>query len=70
MFFMMGITDGRKDLDFSQQMICNVCGRHGRYQVFMTYTVLSLFFISCFKWNNSVNGTFTGDRNAIRPFKS
>ena len=51
MFFMMGITDGRKDLDFSQQMICNVCGRHGRYQVFMTYTVLSLFFIPCFKWN-------------------
>ena len=45
MFFMMGITDGRKDLDFSQQMICNVCGRYGRYQVFMTYTVLSLFFI-------------------------
>lgn len=40
MFFMMGITDGRKDLDFSQQMICNVCGRYGRYQVFMTYTVL------------------------------
>ena len=51
MFFMMGITDGRKDLDFSQQMICNVCGRYGRYQVFMTYTVLSLFFIPCFKWN-------------------
>ena len=48
---MMGITDGRKDLDFSQQMICNVCGRYGRYQVFMTYTVLSLFFIPCFKWN-------------------
>lgn len=70
MFFMMEITDGRKDLDFSQQMICNVCGRYGRYQVFMTYTVLSLFFIPCFKWNNSVNGTLTGDRNAIRPFKS
>lgn len=51
MFFMMGITDGRKDLDFSQQMICNVCGRYGRYQGFMTYTVLSLFFIPCFKWN-------------------
>ena len=51
MFFMMGITDGRKDLDFSQQMICNVCGRYGRYQVFMTYTVLSLFFIPCFRWN-------------------
>ncbi len=51
MFFMMGITEGRKDLDFSQTMICGVCGKYGRYQVFMTYTMLSLFFIPCFKWN-------------------
>ena len=48
---MMGITDGRKDLKYNQTEICNVCGRYGRYQVFMTYTVLSLFFIPCFKWN-------------------
>ena len=51
MFFMMAITDGRKDLKFSQMVICDVCGKYGRYQVFMTYTVLSLFFIPCFKWN-------------------
>ena len=51
MFFMMGITDGRKDLNFTQTIICNICGRYGRYNVFMTYTVLSLFFIPCFKWN-------------------
>ena len=51
MFFMMGITDGRKDLDFNQQIICSQCGRYGRYQVYMTYMVLSLFFIPCFKWN-------------------
>jgi len=51
MFFMMGITDGRKDLDYNQTEICGVCGRYGRFQVFMTYTVLSLFFIPCFKWN-------------------
>ena len=51
MFFMMAITDGRKDLKFSQMIICDVCGKYGRYQVFMTYTVLSLFFIPCFKWN-------------------
>ena len=41
---MMGITDGRKQLDFTQTVICGVCGKYGRYQVFMTYTVLSLFF--------------------------
>ena len=46
-FFMMAITDGRKDLKFSQMIICDVCGKYGRYQVFMTYTVLSLFFIPC-----------------------
>ncbi|MDD3416661.1 MAG: zinc ribbon domain-containing protein [Lachnospiraceae bacterium] len=51
MFFIMGIVDGRKDFDFNQVITCNVCGAYGRYQVFMTYTVLSLFFIPCFKWN-------------------
>lgn len=51
MFFMMGITDGRRDLDFTQTVICDACGKYGRYQVFMTYMVLSLFFIPCFKWN-------------------
>ena len=48
---MMGITDGRKDLDFSQLITCNICGKYGSFHVFMTYTVLSLFFIPCFKWN-------------------
>ncbi len=51
MFFIMGITDGRKDLDFTQIVICDNCGKYGRYQVFMLYTVLSLFFIPTFKWN-------------------
>lgn len=51
MFFIMGITDGRKVFEFAQTMICNICGKYGRYQVFMTYTALSLFFIPCFKWN-------------------
>lgn len=51
MFFMMGITDGRRDLEFSQLAVCKACGAYGRYSVFMTYTVLSLFFIPCFKWN-------------------
>ena len=51
MFFMMGIMDGRKDLDYTQTIVCDICGRYGRYNVFMTYTVLSIFFIPCFKWN-------------------
>ncbi len=51
MFFIIGITDGRRDLDFTQTVICDNCGKYGRYQVFMTYMALSLFFIPCFKWN-------------------
>ena len=31
--------------------VCSACGRYGNYTVFMTYTVLSLFFIPCFKWH-------------------
>lgn len=51
MFLMLGINDDRRDLDFSQMIICDACGAYGRYTVFMTFTVLSLFFIPCFKWN-------------------
>ena len=51
MFFIMGITEGRKDFDFHQMVICDMCGAYGQFRVFMTYTVLSLFFIPCLKWN-------------------
>ena len=47
----MGITQGRKDFEYNQTVICDRCGTYGRYQVFMTYMCLSLFFIPCFKWN-------------------
>ncbi len=50
-FFIIGITDGRKDLAYNRQIICDACGRYGRYDVFMTFTALSLFFIPVFKWN-------------------
>lgn len=51
MFFIMGITEGRKDFEYNQLITCDVCGKYGRFQVFMLYTVLSLFFIPTFKWN-------------------
>ena len=51
MFFMIGIADRRKDLDFTQTIVCRRCGKYGRYQVYLVYTVLLLFFIPCFKWN-------------------
>jgi len=51
MFFIMGINSDEKKLDFSQMVICSRCGKYGRYEVFMHYMVLSLFFIPLFKWN-------------------
>ena len=51
MFFIMSITDGQKKINFIQTVICKCCGKYGRYEVFMTYTCLSLFFIPTFKWN-------------------
>ena len=41
MFFMMGITDGRKDFDFHQQIICDICGKYGRFQVSSLFRVLN-----------------------------
>ena len=51
MFFIMGINQGRKDFEYNQMIICSNCGSYGRYQVFMTYMCLSLFFIPFIKWN-------------------
>ncbi len=50
MLFIMGITNGRKDFDHNQVMTCPICDSYGSYRVFMTYTVLSLFFIPLIKW--------------------
>ena len=51
MIFIMGITNGRKELDHNQVITCAVCGKYGRFNVFMTYTVLTLFFIPTIRWN-------------------
>lgn len=69
MFFMMGISDGQKRFDFVQTIICNICGGYGRYEVFMTYTVLSLFFIPVFRWNRQyfVRSTCCGTLYQLDP---
>ena len=50
MFFIMGINSDYKKLNFIQNFVCPDCGIVGEYQVFVAYTVLSLFFIPIFKW--------------------
>ena len=51
MFFMIAVTNGRKDLSYNRMIICRSCGAYGRYQVYMTFMQLLLFFIPCFRWN-------------------
>lgn len=53
MFFVIGISSGRKSLDFQQPIVCSVCGSYGRYEIFMEYMYFSLFFIPIFKWNKT-----------------
>ena len=50
MFFIFAITPAVKEIDFSQSIICKSCGRCGRLNAFVRYTVLSIFFIPVFKW--------------------
>ncbi|MBQ6148275.1 MAG: zinc ribbon domain-containing protein [Oscillospiraceae bacterium] len=50
MFFMIGITDGSKDLSYSQLTNCPSCGRYSSMQVFVTYNQLILFFIPLLKF--------------------
>jgi len=50
MFLMIGVNQARKDLGNYSHFGCAACGSLGRYQVYMVYTCLSLFFIPIFKW--------------------
>lgn len=51
MFFMIGINQDRKDLEFTQVLTCEECGSLGRMSVFMVCTVLSLFLLPVFRWD-------------------
>ena len=53
MFFIMGISQGHKELFQSagRMSICKNCGSYTAYNVFMTYMYLSIFFVPIFKWN-------------------
>ncbi|MGI6539095.1 MAG: zinc ribbon domain-containing protein [Caldicoprobacterales bacterium] len=53
MIFIFGISDGHKELDHHQPIICDRCGRYGKYMVFVEYMFFSLFFIPVFKWNKT-----------------
>lgn len=51
MFLIAGVAQKQQKLDFDQTIICTTCGRYGRYEVFMEFMSLSLFFIPILKWS-------------------
>lgn len=50
MFFICGIDTRDKALGYARQLVCPCCGRLGRFEVYVMYTCLSLFFVPLFKW--------------------
>lgn len=53
MFFIMGINNGQKELNYDSggMNICKNCGAYCRYRIYCTYMCLSLFFIPVLKWS-------------------
>lgn len=51
MFFIAGVFFKRKELDYYEPILCNCCSKYGRFEAFMEYNYLSLFFIPLFKFN-------------------
>ncbi len=45
MFFVIGLSPERKQLSFSQQGVCPVCGRMARFDLWRTANCLTLFFL-------------------------
>ncbi len=51
MFFVFGIANGEKKLNFVQTIVCQRCGQFGRWEAYVTYMYFSLFFIPVFRWS-------------------
>lgn len=50
MFLIFGIDGGEDRLDFVQNVICSVCGSYGRIEVYVVYSVFTLFFLPVFRF--------------------
>ena len=51
MFFIMGITNGRKEISYNGGMlICPACQGYTSLDVFVTYMCLTIFFIPVLRW--------------------
>lgn len=51
MFFIMGVSQSQKKLDYKQLNICKCCGKYSNIEVYITYWYFMFFFIPIAKWN-------------------
>ena len=51
MFFIMGISQSQKKLDYKKVNICKCCGKYSSIEAYMTYWYFMFFFIPLIKWN-------------------
>ena len=51
MFFIAGINTRQKNIPYTKFLYLQLCHQDTSLEVFMTYTVFTLFFIPIFKWN-------------------
>lgn len=51
MFFIMGVSQNQKKLEYNQINVCKCCGKYSNIEVYMTYWYFMFFFIPIFKWN-------------------
>lgn len=56
MFFIFGISDSYKELDFKTTFTCECCNHLEQMSFYMFYSYFSLFFIKIFKWNKTYIG--------------
>lgn len=63
MFFILGISSASKQLEYIQNFLCSKCGKFGKYEIYITYTYLSLFFIPILKWNKKYYAKSTCCKN-------
>lgn len=71
MFFMIGIAQEQRQLPYQQNIICTRCGKFGRYEVFVAFSCLRLFFIPILRWNRQyyVRSTCCGTLWQLSPEK-
>lgn len=52
-FFVAGVNEGEKKLEYNQHVLCKECNRQGRLELYMRSKNLTLFFLPVFRWGKT-----------------